>query len=1135
MQRCLALHVVLVVLTLALPGLAQVTQGNIQGILTDPTGAAVAGVNVRVVNRDTQVSSTTATNEEGFYRVQNLNPGFYSVQFEAAGFKRVIENDVQVRSTETARIDRQLEVGAVTESVEVSAAAQLLETETSTVGHVVTGYTRNKLPNPQQKIQSILWMMPGVTSQGGPGGNVAGQRTRAFVTNLEGVSAMEPVRGEVATNRFLATVEQNMEEIKVLTTALPAEYGHSGGGVMNITYKSGTNDLHGLAEERYLGRQMIHRNWQDAAIPRNTFGYHMITGQLSGPVYIPKIYNGRNRTFFLFGWQRHHEKASEDLRYNVPNADMYNGNFNFGGQGFPIFDPASTTQLADGTWSRTQFPGNVIPRNRFDPSAQRLLGFNPFRPESNRFNQAFIDRTGPVQNLSMDSTFRSYRTGTDYKIDHSFSNSHKMFARVSNYRHRSFQGRWQDGIGNRLFDYNVTPIPIDQTQMAVSDTITISPTMVNEFRFGSNRRKYTRTPETLDQNWAGQIGIPGVGPQTFPSLLTQTGANMFGLRWPEGRELDVTEAFTLQNNLTMIRGKHTFKGGYELMRTRANSLIPVQPSGRYFFGATDFPFRPNTGHPFASFLLGSVVQAEYTQALASWLPRWWTNSFYFQDDWKVTRTLTLNLGVRYQYETPFNTKYGQHSQFDPTATDPLTGRNGGITHPRARLSRPDRNNFQPRIGMAWNFSKRWVWRAGFAVNTLDVWTNGLRQNFDEYTAVANVQPPPGDPRVAFYLSQGPGAITYNTLPNGTAPFSGRNFGARPASLIDPNMRAPYVLNWNAGFQYQLSSDIVVEATYQGSSGVGLLGNWDINQIPLNVSTDTARLTDIFRAAQNFRPFPHFGTINMFSNFGHNSFHSGTVKIDKRFRNGWSLTSFYTWSRAIDEASTDGGANGLDYFNRRLEKGRSNYDVGHRWVTFALYDLPFGKGRKWLAGSNRVINGIFGGWQAGLINTYEEGAPFSFSVAASPNLYLAANAGAGLPRLQRPDMAPGRDYDSIRRDWDRRGPCRHIVACAEPWMDLSAFRYPDSFRAGNMGRNVLSGPGLFYQQTTLSKTMAIKERVRGTLRLDINNPFKIPFFTAPNAAVNFVNPQAFGKITSTQGSFSGQGGRTYLIAIFTLQF
>lgn len=1105
----------------------QTGQGNIVGSVTDATGAAIAGVTVRATNPQTGFSYNSVTNDEGIYRILYVNPATYELNYEMQGFKKLTRSNILVRSTETARVDVSLEIGSLVESIEVKAEAALLETESATTGHLATGDVINQLPTPQQKMHNIPWYMPGVEAQKGEG-HGSGQRSRSFVISMDGVSAMDPVRGSISTDTTLYTAEENIGEVKVLTTALPAEYGHSGGAIMNVAFKGGTNQLHGLAEERYMSKGMLHRQWEEPNISKGSFGYHLISGSISGPVVLPKIYNGRNKTFFLAGFQRQHSKESFSRIATVPSSSMLAGDFSFGGKGDPIYDPGTLTRLANGNYSRDKFPDNRIPLSRFDSSINKFLGMNPWNPQYDPLNQSYIDSTGPHNNLNYDSRKRSYRTGIDLKIDHSFTDSHKIFGRYSNLRNRAWPYDYLQGpFANPLFDYDTTAVPNDYRQVVVSDSLMINPTTINEIRVGANRRHSTRSPESSGKNLAGQLGIPNVGPQTMPSFLDSNGSNLFNARFPEGATSDVTEGFNLQENLTLVRGEHTFKTGYELLRTRANSLLNAMPSGSYRFGGTEFPFTPNTGNAFASFLMGGVTQATFTKDQATWLPRWWTNSLYFQDDWKLSRKITLNLGVRWQYETPFQTKYGQQSQFSPTAIDPLTGLPGAILHPTGPLAKRDSNNFQPRLGMAYNFKKNWVFRSGFAVNTLDVWTNGLQENFDEYLATAVVQPPAGNPDVAFYLSQGPPPIKFNILPNGSSPYVGTNYSGRNASYYDPNMHSPYVMNWNAGFQWQFASNMLVELSYQGSAGVGLLNRWDINAIPLNIANNFNDLDRIRRAAQNYKPYPQFGSIYSYSNYGHNTYHSGTLRFEKRFSHGMTLTSFYTHSKAIDESSTDGAASGVTFYNRGLEKGRADYDVPNRWVTYTTYALPVGRGHRFLGNSNWLLNGVLGNWNLSVIQTLETGAPFSFSVAGSSNVWL--------PGTVRPDMAPGKTYDDIQISWDRHGPCRFNAACALPWADINAFAYPASFSPGQSGRNIVNGPGLIWHQGSLSKQFPIRERLKGTVRADINNLFKRPFFAVPNSAVNFRNPQAFGKITATQGSYSNLGGRTFIEVIFKLEF
>ncbi len=1109
------------------PGLAQTSQSTLSGTVTDATGASVTGAGVSGTNQATGFAYTAVTNEEGLYRVPYMNVGVYTITFEAPGFKKLVRTGVQVRATETLQLNVSLEIGNVVESVEVSAAPTLLEAETSTTGHLVTGRELVALPTPQMKIESMLYYVAGVNNQRGPAHSTGG-RTRAFQMTNDGALGTTPGTGTIGTGRNMSTALHAMEEVKVLTTVLPAEYGHSGGGVMSITYKSGTNRFHGVVEDRFMSKSMNHRAWQEPSVTGGDFSFHMSSIAVSGPIK-------RNKTFFLWGFQRQSSIESGNQNSTVPSPEMLGGDFSFpqqvaaGGRVDPIYDPDSLTQLPNGSYSRTQFPNNLIPRNRFDPVATKFLALNPFAAPNNRNNQTFFNSQGPQNNVSLDSQFESPRTSFDNKIDHQFSDLHKIFGRWSYFRHRSWQGDLQMAVKARFLDYNAVPIPLDQNQIVVSDSWTLSPTTINEVRAAYNRRDFHRFPDTLGQNWAGQLGIPNVDARTFPSFLTASGGQMYA-RYPEGGSFDVNENFALQENLTFIRGRHTFKTGYEVMRTRHNVAVAAQPSGRYNMGGTEFPFTPNTGHPFASFLLGTAGSAVFTRDLATWLPRWWSQALYFQTDWKATPKLTLNLGLRWQYETPFRTKYAQQSQFDLTAVDGLTGRRGALSHPQGALARSDRNNFQPRAGLAYNFRAKWVWRGGFAVNTLDLFTNSTLENFDEYFATANVQPQPGNPAHVFKLSQGPPAILFNARPDGSAPYIGTNYSARAASYLDPNIRMPYIMNWNGGVQYELARNTVLDLNYQGSAGVGLLNFWDLNQIPLDVSRDPVELERIRRASQDFRPYPHFGQVRHYSNYGHSSYHGGTIKVERRMSNSWSFTTFYTFSKAIDEDSDDAAAGGVTFYNRRLEKARSDYDVTHKSVTYWTWEMPFGKGQRWL-NSGGVLGRFIGNWELNGINTVESGAPFGFT----HNGNLPGTANVYLPGTLRPNLAPGKTYDDIRLDWDRRGPCRHVVACAEPWADINSFAIPASFTPGQSGRNVLNAPGLFWQQLSLVRTIPITERIRGMLRFDVNNPFKIPFFNVPNAVVDFRNSQNFGKIAGTIGSFSGQGGRTYLHAIFRVEF
>jgi hypothetical protein len=1098
-------------LTLAL-GLAAFAQtagtGTLVGNVTDSTGAALVGAKIQVINTETSFVHDSVTNAEGGYYVPYLAPASYRLTVEMQGFKRHVQDGVVVRTGEIPRLDVRMELGNVTESVQVTGAPPLLETETSASGLVLSGDTLVAIPVSQKRPVRMMYYYPGTNSVNGY--HVLGQRSRAIGYQVDGVNGKEPGIGNIGgPNEQVSPTQDAFEEVKIHTTGMPAEHGHSAGGLMSMVMKSGTNEFHGALENRYINRTMIHRTYLEQNARTNPFSYNESTGLISGPLNLPKLYRGKDRTFFLFGIARHAEVAgTSSARRTVPTMAMRQGDFSFREyptiRALPIYNPLTTRQEG-ANWVRDPFPNNTIPRSMFDPVAVNFMGRSPFAEP----NEAGIPgAAGPTENLIVNQPKEIYRTRLDAKIDHQFSASHKIFGRWSRSIHRAWKGDYLAEFANwREIDPNAQNQPVDHTNIAFSDMAILSPTLSNELRIGFNRRILRETAFTKDGDWAKTLGIPNVSGATFPYF--NIGFGMAAL--PSFQ--NVGEEVMIQNNTTKVAGKHTLKFGYELMRTRYNATVSDLPGGTYNFGATNAPFTPNTGNTFASFLLGTVTSATFTSAFGSWLPRWWSHQAYIQDDWKPLRNLTLNLGIRYSYESPYNTKYGQQSQFDPTARDPITGRPGAILHNRGALAKRDLNNFAPRVGMAWNFRPSMVFRGSFGIVHQDLFAAERNILFQEYLATANVQAPVGDPRHVFRLSQGPGQIQYNVQSDGSVPFVGTNFSGRQAHRWDPNMRLPYIMSWSGGVQWGFKQNWLMELQYQGQSGVGLINGWNMNVLPLDVSRDPAVLNQIFTAQQNFLPYPNFGEVRLFSNFGHNSYHGGTLRIERRLTSGLAFNSFYTMSKTITENEAETGDNGITYYNRRLEKARANYDIRHRFVTVLSYELPFGKGRRWM-NAGGFGNQVFGGWQLTWTQTLQSGAPFNVSFAGSPNRYL--------PGESRPNILTTHG-DAQVDNWGL-GAQRFPTQAQNPYLNFNSFAYPGAFTPGNLGRNVFEGPGLNWTQISIAKWWTLKERWRFQIRLDGNNfPLKQPQFGDPNGSFNANSPGAFARVGSaTRGSFSDIG-------------
>ena len=651
----------------------------------------------------------------------------------------------------------------------------------------------------------------------------------------------------------------------------------------------------------------------------------------------------------------------------------------------------------------------------------------------------------------------------------------------------------------------------------LSDTYILSPTRFNEMRLGYNRRANQNLAWGVNEDWASKLGIPGVPGTTIPQLNGGYGVRYGSPSYYVGEEL------TFQDNLTQILGAHNLKTGYEVVRSRYNAASSVAPSGSYNFGGTCLPSggacTPNTGNSWASFLMGSVTSATFTQRFANWLPRWWMHALYLQDDWKVRPGLTVNLGLRWSYETPFHTKYNQQSNFNPGVVDSLTGLMGAETHPKGYLYKSDWNNFQPRVGLAWKFARKLVFRANFGLMTMDVGSPGgvQAQNFEEYTGTYNIVQPTGDPRPQFFLSQGPGVpITYTLTANGTFDYVGSSYTSRSAAWLDPNLVSPYVMNWSAGFQYEFARNWLLEARYEGSAGVKSIGSWNANEIPLSITLggNTALQNQVYSAQQAYKPWTNFGTVNLISNLNHSTYHSGTIRIERRWSNGFTLVAFDTYSKALNEQDGEGGG-GITYYNRSLQKGVASYNRTLHSSLQATYELPFGRGKRWLNGGS-VRNYIFGGWALSFNHTLDSGMPFSIGFSGSPYKYLTGTRVVPLTSVEA----------AVTPNWSV-GPNRFplTVPPQNPYLKSSSFAYPAAYTTGYLGRNVFTGPTLYFQGFALRKTVTFKERYKATIRLDGHNlPWKRPSFTTPNGTWTTApgTSKYFGSMSSTMSTWSEYG-------------
>ena len=1006
---------------------------------------------VKILNPATGVEITSATTEAGIYRAPSLSPGTYRISVSSPGFKGAIRENIALAVAQTLTLDFRLEVGNISDQITVSSEAPLLETGTAEIGSYVTKKEFDSWPiavgDGRRQIQQFIFTsLPGTVGSTWQG-SINGSQNFSHEILIDGISIgrMDVACG--GNNEFSPSAE-SISEFKLQTGTVSAQYSGGQTSVANFATKSGTNQLHGSAY--YYGQNDALRanGFSSNAIrqKRQPFKQHNYGYSAGGPVMIPKLYDGRNKTFWFHNMEKTSLKNYSSTSFTqLPTTDFKRGDFSrilssaftgaagSGGNagtdaaGRPvqfgaIYDP-NTARQVDGTWVRDIFPGNVIPRNRFSPVSSKILELAPI--DDPLFDQMLLNTPA----LASGSPEFNERMLT-FKGDHNFTTSHRLSGMVNrNFRKRfnSPGGRWgtPPGTPTGVFQNQNTP----GTMVRLAYDFMITPTLLGRANLGYNRFGNINESYFVDQDWPAKIGLQNVPGTHFPVLTfsglpAQGGGIGAGGRLSSGNRGGSFNGSTIgQVDMTKVSGKHNYKFGFENRRyyynTRAKS------------GSGDFAFSPNqtaqpgflnqTGHSFASFLLGTYNTTNRNIVSSNFGHRWRSAGFYFQDDWKVTPRLTLNVGLRWEVIGGLIEVAGRMSAIDFTVPNPgAANKPGALVFANDR----DRRGFQdtywkqisPKFGFAYALSNKLVMRGGYGINNTPPISNGfgfggtLGYNGAIQVNLNTRQVPFPEAPLGNISDRYPDFA--GTLPNKLSTLAnqqGIDYYPRSGN------RMPYVQNWNFGFQYQLPAKTVVEVNYVGNKGTRLIayGFSQPNNVPF---TATQQYGDILPRAwsasspipapyagfsgtnlQALRPYAQFTGINdIFPNIGNSSYNSAQIQVTRHFTKGLAILGAYTWSKAIGLTDNAIDSEGVaDVFNRNLERSITNYHYPHVAKLSWVYELPIGANR--LVKLNGIADKIIGGWQMTGIHGWRSGNPLSISTG-----------GINLPtgNAVRPDLVAG---------------------------------------------------------------------------------------------------------------------------------
>ncbi len=1055
----------------ALAAFAQIETARIQGTVTDASGASVPGATVHFVQVNTNQAQQAQTNAEGFYQSVPLRIGQYRLEVEADGFKRAVRSGIILTLEQTAVLDIALELGAVTEVIDVTADAPLLETTQATQGQVIDNKKIVDMPlNGRDYIQLALLSAGAVRPIGGRFGGFSsgGQRTTQNNYTLDGVDnnnlqiAAQGRRAEVVKPSVDA-----IQEFKISTNAYSAESGRALGGTVNVSIKSGSNDFHGTVFEFIRNEKFDAKNFFDPADqPRAPFKRNQFGFSAGGPII-------KNRTFIFGDYEGTRIRESSTFNLTIPTQPQLAGDFS--GVEQTIYDPLAYDAATN---SRNPFPNNIIPTGRLDPVSAQAASLYPA-----------TNRPGVTNNYLTTAPNPEDQDRGDVRVDHVFGSNDNVFFRYS--RQVELEGNSPrfpstlDGDGTQ-FDHS-------GDNMGFSWSHVFSPSLITNVKLGWNRIFTIRTA-VVDENFNQAFGINGVD-QALPgmALMNISGVQNLGLSNYTPNIID-SQSRQLKIDTSWTKGKHTLKFGWSSQFLQSYLTNPQQSLGNFTFNGNytrqSAPGGDRGGRPVADFLLGTAFRSNISNSVYMNLRAPW-NHFYIQDDWRLTSKLSLNLGLRYEYSPPWTEKDDLISNFDidsdPLNPDFLIAGSAGSGRFGRALMTNDTNNIGPRFGFAYQAFSGTVVRGGYGIFYANYEGTGGGQYLETnppFHIKSEISTDSIDPTILLRNGNPAGVVT----PENAVSLSFSSFE------LDPDW--PMSQQWNLNIQHSLFRDTVLEVGYYGTKSQHLANRIDGNYAlpgPGNINSRRRYTSTIFPGT-DIEVGP-LSAMNRHEFNGNSLFHSMQARLEKRFSSGFTFLGAYVFGRTIGDVPGFSGSgnspnsgiqNPLD---RRAERSLDNQHRKHSFTASYVYELPFGRGRKFGPDMHSALNFIAGGWSVAGIHSIASGRPFGLSVRGNP-----ANTG----QLNRPNVVAGVDPTL---PGDQRDPQR--------WFNTNAFVPNNDFEYGNAGRNILIGPGSFNWDFALYKQFKVTESKYFQFRFEAFNFTNTPNFGFPNSEVGNNN---FGVIT-----------------------